>query len=323
MGINVKNLQDKVKKAVQQSADMNEAKAGGTYEPPAEGMAMLRFIGWIETGQHKTTYKGVDKLTYKGEAIFELHGKKYPVEEVDGKKFAKRLTVKLNLPDPGKNPGAKSTLYKLFKAMNWENKYTHIAEMLGQDFIGTVFHREYEQDGEKRVAAQFNDPKIEESPLTIRSPHLAVMGDDGEPETKRVKVPDPVSELRLFLWSNPDAEQWASIYIPGEYENGNVKRSKNVWQNRIKAAVNFEGSEIEALLLGDPDVGDAEDPKETAQEARKQAAKPPKGAGVGKGTGSGKKASSGAKKGTTDDVTEKASANPLAELENVDDDIPF
>lgn len=341
MGISVKNLQDKVKKAVQVSADMNEAKAGGEYSPPAAGLALLRFVGWVELGQHKTEYAGQTKTPWKAEAIFELHGKKYPVEEYEGKKYAKRITVKLNVPAPGQKPSAKSVFYKLFKAMNWEGKYTHMAEMLGQDFLGDVYHREWEHQGRKGIAAQFNNPEIEESPLSIRSPHVSVMNEDNEPETKRVKVPEPISDLRLFLWSAPDAEQWASIYIPGEYpeekdeKTGKVTkkaRSKNVWQETIKASIAFEGSEVEALLLGDPDVGEDDDPAEAVKEAQEQAAKAPKGKGSTKGSGKGKKASQAPENAPADDVKQKASGkgkpapaaeNPLDALEDLDDDIPF
>lgn len=326
MALNLKNVQSKVAKAVQVSADMNEAKAGGA-SVPEEGLAMLRFIGWIELGQHEKTFKGQKKLQWMAEAIFELHGKKYPVQEYEGKKYAPRITVKLNVPAPGDKPSAKSTYYKLFKAMNYDGKAKTMPELLGNGYLGNVFHREYEQDGEKRKVAQFNDPKIEESPLTIRAPRVQVMNDEGEPEDKPVKVPDQVNEFRLFLWATPDAEQWASIHIPGTYEGG---KSKNVWQNKIKASLSYEGSEIEALLLGDPDIEADEVPTEDSPaEAPEKPAKAEKPKGSTKG--SGKKAdaatapetASKSKSKKVDTPATKVDDNPLDELESLDDDIPF
>lgn len=340
MALSKESIKAKVEAAAKVSVDANDAKSGG-YEPPAKGLAMLRFISWVELGDHKTTFKGQDRVTWKAEATFELHGKNYPVEEYEGKKIAKRITVKLNVPAPGQKPSAKSRYYKLFRAMNYDNQATHIAQMLGNAFIGNVFHREYESEGETRVAAQFNDPDIDESALTIRQPVIEVMDDSGEPTVRPVKVPPQVGETRLFLWSTPDKEQWDSIYIDGVYENKDAKgkvtstRSKNVLQETLKKAVSYEGSELEALLLGDPDTGDVDDPSDDLPVDEPAPTKPANKKGAAKGQNGTKAASkeAGGTKGSQKaekpakapqkPSKSKVEDNPLEDLADYDDDIPF
>jgi len=120
------------------------------------------------------------------------------------------------------------------------------------------------------------------------------------------KVAEPLTELKCFLWENPDAEQWASLYIEGEYaerrdDTGRIvrpARSKNVIQDKIKAALNWPGSPMQRLLedgaLGNLDADDDPPPAPKKKTPAKKAAPPPEAQ-------------------ATDD-------DPLADL---DDDIPY
>ena len=250
-----------IKKAVAKAAkttDMNQSvKGGGAYTPPAEGKPGVRFIAYVELGPQKETFKGVERIREQVKLGFELHGKKWPV---DANGHPPRMTITI-----AKSLNEKAAFYKLFKQMNYSGKYKHMAEMLGEDFGGQVFHRKVGEGAEQKVYAGFKDPAS--GMLCITPPFVA----DEDGEDKRRNIPPAVADLRLFLWDCPDKEQWASIYIDGKYDDG---KPKNVFQDAIKASPSFVGSPIEALLNGDPDTGDDDSVEEAKAAAKKSAGKP-------------------------------------------------
>ena len=249
-------------------ADANVAKAGGgNYTPPPKGLARLRFIGYIELGKHVKKVQGKpDKNEDQAWLIFELGGKGYEPKVLDdGTKIPFRITVKLN-----KSLNEKATYYKLFKRMNYEQKATHFIQLLGQGYLGNVGHFEIppkEAGGQPTIIANFRD---DAGNLTIRPPRVETMDADGDVVVKPVPVPEAIGEQRCFVWdAKPEwfDKMWPSIYIPDgddePAEEGKEKRSRNVYQNTIKAALNFEGSPIHQYLqskgadLGIPDAEDA------------------------------------------------------------------
>ena len=60
-----------------------------------------------------------------------------------------------------------------------------------------------------------------------------------------ILVPDATRKLQCLIFDNPSTEQWDSIFIDGEKDDGT---SKNWIQNKIKGAVNFAGSGVEQFL---------------------------------------------------------------------------
>jgi len=144
--------------------------------------------------------------------------------------------------------------------------------LLGNAYRGRVTHREYEVNGQKRIHASLRS----DDGYTISPPVIEVMDDESsEVVIKPIKVAPPLTDLKLFLWDNPDMEQWASIYIPGEYaahtdDSGKVlrpARSKNVLQERIMSALNWLGSPMQILLEEGnlDDVDDVEIDEEAAE----------------------------------------------------------
>jgi hypothetical protein len=247
------DLQSAVAAAAEQSADMNVAQkgGGGDYVPPAEGRCGLRFVGYIEIGKQEGTYQGKPKVSDKAFLTFELSGPKWEPKVLDsGEKLPHRITIELN-----KSLNEKAGYYKLFKAMNWEGKAKIMAQLLGQDFIGRVVHRAYKTKfGKEGVAAELFDKVA--GVYTIGAPFVEDM-DTGE--SKRRNIPPALTELKCFLWDHPSKAMWDSIYIDGEYEErkdektGEVTapaKSKNKYQLAIRAAKNFAGSQIEALVEG-------------------------------------------------------------------------
>ena len=249
-------------------ADANVAKAGGgSYTPPPKGLARLRFIGYIELGKHVKKITGKpDKTEDQAWLIFELSGKGYEPKVLDdGTKIPFRITVKLN-----KSLNEKATYYKLFKRMNYEQKATHFIQLLGQGYLGNVGHFEIpakEAGGQPTIIANFRD---DSGNLTIRPPRVETMDEEsGDVVIKSVPVPDAIGDQRCFVWdAKPEwfDKMWPSIYIQDDdepAEEGKEKRSRNVYQNMVKEALNFEGSPIHQYLqskgadLGIPDAEDA------------------------------------------------------------------
>lgn len=212
-----------------QSPDMNEAtKGGGDYTPPAEGVAKAILMGYIEIGKHDKTgpnaKEGVDQV----HLTFELHGPKWPVSEHEGDKIPQRITVKLT-----KSLHEKSTMYKLFKRMNYDGTARHFSQLLGKGYLVTVKH--FKPEGSDKVIANLRD---DQGNLTIRPPRVESLDEDtGEVVAKTIKVPAPVGTQRLFVWDGKSEwfkEMWPSL---GEYYQGLISEAKN-----------FAGSPIQQYL---------------------------------------------------------------------------
>lgn len=218
--------------AAGKQVDMTKA-VESQAELPAAGLARLRLIAYVETGvqlPRNPAHKAADKAY----AVFELSGPKHaPKTDKAGAKFPHRITVTMSLNRKGLNP--KSIAYKLFNAMNYDGEATHIAELLGKPFLGTVYH---ETNGEGKEFATL----VKDQVPSVRAP---LVEDPETGEVREVKVVEPLSELKLFLWDAPDEEQWASIFIEGQYDDG---KSKNRFQDEIRGAENFSGSPVEAFL---------------------------------------------------------------------------
>lgn len=248
--------------AAASQTDMNKASTGGGggYTPPAKGLARLRFVGYIECGKHKDEWQGQVKIKEKVKLIFELSGPKHPPRETgDGNKIPHRITIEENL-----SLNEKAWFYKIFKALNYSGEATHIAQLLGQEFLGEVIHKTSKKGN---VYAGLKG----DAGYTIRAPYVE---DPETGETRKVPAGPQLSEIRCFLWDFASKEMWDSIFIEGQYDEekdseGKVTRkarSKNVFQEQIKGAVNFEGSPIAEVLGGDAlGFGEEADPGEEQQ----------------------------------------------------------
>ncbi|MCD9228613.1 hypothetical protein ACPPTR_08930 [Ralstonia pseudosolanacearum] len=262
------DIQAAVAAAAEKSADMNIAQkgGGGEYVPPAEGFTRLRFVAYVELGKTETEYQGQKKIVDEVQLVFELSGPRHEPKVLEnGEKVPHRMTITVT-----KSLNEKAQFYKLFKMMNYKGTAKIMAQLLGEDFTGKVYHKKFKRkDGTEGVAAQLKNPDT--GVFDIRPPFV----EDAESgESKRVNVAPAITPLKLFLWDMPSKDMWASIFIEGQYEErkndkGEVvapARSKNRWQERIKAAINYAGSPIANLLSGAVDVG-TDDPKEVAAKA--------------------------------------------------------
>ena len=231
--------------------NMTEAQAGGGYEIPVANAAVkLRFVGYYEVGKHESTWQGQTKVADRCELVFEVQGKDYPVRDVDGVKYPVRLTVKNKL-----SLNENSNFFKMFSAMNYDGKATHIAELLGNDFLGTIEHNKSVIQGKEVTFANL---------VNVRKPFIDQMSDDGEVTQRRVAIEPAITEVKLFLWDFATPDMWDAIYIPGEYpaveKDGKVVRpakSKNVLQAKIKSALNFKALPIYDYAAGNTTAADS------------------------------------------------------------------
>ena len=252
-------------RAAAEGKDMTQAQAGGgDYTPPPEGPCRVRFIGYIELGKQKQKVKGIEQIKDMVQLVFEVHGKAYPVHVADdGTKTPVRISIETNL-----SLNEKAHFYKLFQRMNHTQQAKHMAELLGNGYKAQIVHDKWTGlDGKERITATLKAA----DGYTIQP--ARVEDDEVEGGWRALEVPPAISSIRCFLWDYADLDQWGSLFIDGEFpERKNDKgeviakaKSKNVFQDRIKRAVNFGSSPMYALLtaggakLDIPDAEDGED----------------------------------------------------------------
>lgn len=231
------------------------AKAGGDFDSTVpEGNCRMRFVQYVELGKQKGTFQGKPVVKNKVLLGFELSGPKHqPRVADDGRKIPYMMYIEESL-----SSSAKANFFKLLTVMNYTAKATHMSELLGEAFLGTIVHRAYPKRGEDKAnPASWTGKAAELRPkggsYTIRPPRVE---DVETGDWKDVPVDPPISDLRLFIWDIADMDQWASIYIEGEWDErkndkGEVispKRSKNQLQIKIVNAENFAGSPMDTLL---------------------------------------------------------------------------
>jgi hypothetical protein len=267
------DLKAKIAEAKKTGPNMTEAQTGGDYTPPAAGLARARFVGYFEMGQHEEEYEGKKRDRAKVDLIFELSGPNHEPRKLDdGTLVPIRVTVQetLSLSD-------KANFFKLFAAMNYAGKATHMAELLGDAYVVEVFHKK-SKDG-KKVYANLKGPNgynikgtTVQDPLTGKSVML--------------EVAPPITEIKAFIWDIADKEMWDSIHIAGEYaerkdDDGKViapARSKNVIQEKIMKAKNWKAHPLAAVVAAggvEPELPNAETPE--TEQATGEAASDPLG----------------------------------------------
>lgn len=205
--------------------DMNEAvKGGGGGRLLPEGYAFGRLVEYIEFGKQPQEFQGQAKDPALEFALgFALTGQGY--QNDDGTPYVVR-TYNIAL-----SRNEKSRAFKLFKALNWKGTAKSFAQLLGETYLVKI----------KQVPKSKTDPKI-----------VSRIDLDGflPPLDPVTRQPYPIAEApddmyRLFLWSRPTKEAWDSLYIEGEYEG----KSKNRIQEQILAALDFQGSPLQQLLM--------------------------------------------------------------------------
>lgn len=245
--------------------DMTKAQASAGREIAAAGPTRLRFVGYIETGKHQGKGKAAAKVQDKVQLVFELSGKNHPPREFDGKKYPQTIVI-----NETKSLNEKANFFKLFSKMNWAGKATHMAQLLGEGFKGTVSHYTFKgATGEDVTIAQLRS----DGAYQIEKPFRV----DEDDALVAMQIDAPLSPIKVFFWNTGSKAQWDTLFIDGEYEAEEAKdgkparpaKSKNVVQNLIRSALNFSGSKIEEVLKANGvrlDVPSADVPNEEEPE---------------------------------------------------------
>ena len=263
--------------AAEQEDQTVEQTVSFDNDPPPAGVTVGRFIEYIELGKQKQgDYNGKPKPDADTLRLtFELlHPNKNIHEyEVEGEKRTRADRVSIRIT---KKMSDKAKFKKLFNTMTYgRDSIKHMAQMLGEAFIITVYHNVVEKDGKKNTYVNLDNDGV----YGIKAPFVE---DPLEGTKKDVPVGEPLSPLRLFLFNNPTQETWDSLFIDGTRERkldgGAVEQvSKNWLQEVILGASNFTGSALEAMLGGVDDLPTDEtvvEEKPVEKPAPKAAAKP-------------------------------------------------
>lgn len=253
------DIQAAIAAAASVEKDMNEVqKGGGDYKPPAAGGCILTLVGYIELGvQHVPASKN-DPIKFPAkdeeqvDLIFEISGKGHEAKEIDGKFYPERMTVNVK-----KSLNEKAWFYRIFKmfcAAYPELGATHMAQFLGKHFLSKIVHSVPKKEGDRVYASLKQTGGVG---YVFGAPQFTNPATD---ETTIIPAPKIHSAFRCFLWAVPSQEMWDSLFIEGMYEakmDEKTKKeiypakSKNVIQNKIKAAKNFQGSPIFDILGSD------------------------------------------------------------------------
>ena len=219
----------------QSGRDDTKVKQGGAL--PAAGVALVRFMEYVELGLQKSknpAYKDAREC----HLAFELVGRRHNIVNGDNISHPKIL-ASVNLTN-----SPKGGFIPLFKALNYAGTAKRITELLGSAYLSKVTHVKNE-DGSKSFARI----KVKDEPWPI-SPPIKVDPEDPELSTV-IDVPKAKGKILRFVWEPsmlPDElylETWDSLFIEGAWEDGN---SKNKLQEKIMKNLEWKGSRLERLL---------------------------------------------------------------------------
>lgn len=231
----------------EQGFDMNEAVVGGGGgRLLPEGYAFGRFVEYIEYGQQPQEFGGKAKepaLEFSiGFALWgEVPDPANPAQTLkyhndDGTPYIIRTYNK------SMSRNEKAGAFLLFKSMNWRGTAKGFAQMIGEAFLIKIKHCPKSKADPKIVS------RIDEKAFL---PPL-------DPVTRQpYNIPAaPDAAYRMFLWGKPTKAGWDSLFVEGQYEakDGKPAASKNRIQETILKALDFQGSPLQQLLGGAPNL---------------------------------------------------------------------
>ena len=134
MTTNILNIANAAAAVVDQTA---ESKGNFERELPRAGVALMRLRSYVETGvfaPKNPTHKPQRRAILDFELLHPDHI--ISGEKQDGTKysFPGRLSVRVNIAGPTSRFG------KLLAKMNYDGTATHMSQLIGKPFLGTLFH---------------------------------------------------------------------------------------------------------------------------------------------------------------------------------------
>lgn len=223
----------------EQLADQTKTVTGGDYKPPAEGRARARLVGYIELGVQPHKNKNIVKMKPTATLLFELSGKNHAPREGEGGKLYPHI-IPVKLPY---SLNSKANFKKVFNIMNRKDA-KNFAQLVGEPYLVTIKHDVVGEGDNKRTYVSIRN---DAGAYTISPPVFV----DEDENVRAIEVAAPISPLRVFVWdlaADPAVAKlmWDSLFIDGQTDQG---KSRNVYQDLIRAAENFEGSPIHNYLL--------------------------------------------------------------------------
>ncbi len=233
--------------AAAQAEDMTVNKSF-EREIPRAGVALLRFVSYIELGRHEAAASTGYKPSLKAMLGFELNHPDHMIE-IEGKKVPQTITVRLN-----KGQTSKSGFRKLFNVMNAAcgGEHTHFLQMLGKGFLGEVYHNTVGEGDKKKVYANLD----KDGAYSLKAPSQV---DALTNTSTALPIAEVSGDITAFLWENEGVtdediqEMWDGIFIDGTREvedpktKEKVQKSKNWIQETIMNNIEWEGSRTQGI----------------------------------------------------------------------------
>lgn len=227
-----------------EAEDLTQDKATG-FPLPRAGVALLRFLSYVETGRHQPKNK-THKPALNAILTFELSHVDHIIE-VDGKKVFPTIDIRIK-----KGSTSASGFRRLFNAMNKAHggKATHFAQLIGKSFLGEVFHNKVGEGSDAKTYANLDSDKA----WSLKAP---VQVDALTGAETPIQIAELQREPKLFLWENEGVSDedikamWDSIFIEGTkmVKEGDVEveKSKNWLQEFIMTNLDWDGSRTQEL----------------------------------------------------------------------------
>ena len=258
------------------AAEQNQSEAVATktkresiiHTPEAAGGAVVRFNSYIEIGEQEDKYNPnstKDTIMLGFEVVTPTHV--YKGETKDGEEFTSSETLTLYVK---KSFNKKGSLYNLFTRMAaGRPNITHFTQMLGEGFLVELFEQT-DKDGNKLKNYKNTFVDGWNQVYKIGPPVRKELDEYGkEIGEKPLNVPPAYREQQCFVWNQPNEVQWESLQI-GEYDD---EHKDNFLKGNILNAVNYEGSPVEAMLLGAGEIGEEPAPEPEEEPVKKKPAK--------------------------------------------------
>lgn len=227
------NLKTRLQEQARQAStvsnvDLREESSGGSSVVWPAGVYRGRIAEVIEYGvQKQRPFQGTAKAP--AEEV-QLRVMLFPTQKVkkDLGEDVKPLFIRL-WPMTIYN-AARSKSKQTFDKMNIDGTAKHFREFIGEAF-------RFKLEVKTKDGRSFNS-------VDLLSTLPAINEETGEP----LPVPEvPDDRLILFTFNKPLKEMWDRLHIDGKREDGT---SKNFIQEKIIGALNFPGSDVEAMLKG-------------------------------------------------------------------------
>ncbi|QDH83872.1 putative Fe-S oxidoreductase [Achromobacter phage vB_AxyP_19-32_Axy09] len=140
--------------------------------------------------------------------------------------------------DISQNP--KANAHKAFIAMNWQKdaNVKHFAQFIGKLFIFDIQRKKNKQGTSEYMQVNWANTA---APIDVMTSQMM---------TPPAPCDINALEYKYFFWNKPTPQSWASLFVEGEWEakEGKPARSKNITQEKILGALNFEGSPLHLML---------------------------------------------------------------------------